>query len=578
MKNTKYFPFERNRYFYGKLLSVDDFELEQRYVNDKRRMTNRFLQGSGVAAGLYVVRLDENTLSVENGFALDSLGREIVIDSPVIRKLRLIDGYDACVENSDKDYVYLGRDYDEELTGIVHNMAGGVAQSDNFSAYNKIKETYRLYLTDEEPQQECMDKTALYMQERVLYAQNGVKIKLIAPRYMPAGGSGEIKLSVENLSKKYLSFSLRLVTEYMDYEGKQVISVNFNEMQYEKTGTYEISYILETGDLPDAFASLKLEENSAQMFLDKEQRVFAVPEAESKLEIQLITGDVRSYVIRDYYRTAMENLVKQNQEERLYLAKIYLIHTGDGCVIDRVENLPFGQYILNQNLSFALHQLTLDSYGTAGTRERRVSLKKEHGGIGAEQNLKFAEGSEWLDLNGGGQRGDRFVSKEIPHGLGLGAVTMHVGIEGDEGVTTYGSSEIFEDMDVMIELAVRVFPERGTFQIGGRLREQVIKSGVSVHWTAIRQAEEKDKKKFTRKIFIRPGVLELATRESHYLEAVCTNMEDTTVEWNVQEQGGTMSENGMYTAPNTAGVYEVVAKSTAYPDVKASIFVVVRDV
>ena len=35
MKNMKYFPFERNKYFYGKLLTVDDFETEQRYMNDK---------------------------------------------------------------------------------------------------------------------------------------------------------------------------------------------------------------------------------------------------------------------------------------------------------------------------------------------------------------------------------------------------------------------------------------------------------------------------------------------------------------------------------------------------------------
>ena len=55
MKNLKCFPFERNRYFYGKLLSVEDFETEQKYFNDKRRTINRFLFGSGVVCGLNVV-------------------------------------------------------------------------------------------------------------------------------------------------------------------------------------------------------------------------------------------------------------------------------------------------------------------------------------------------------------------------------------------------------------------------------------------------------------------------------------------------------------------------------------------
>ena len=74
MKNTKLFPFERNKYFYGKLLSVDDFELEQDYMNNKRRMLNRYLNGCGVVAGLYVVGLDEQTISVEAGIALDATG------------------------------------------------------------------------------------------------------------------------------------------------------------------------------------------------------------------------------------------------------------------------------------------------------------------------------------------------------------------------------------------------------------------------------------------------------------------------------------------------------------------------
>ena len=71
MKNLKYFPFERNRYFYGKLLSVDDFEAEQRYMNDKRRMLNRFLYGTGVVCGMQVVEVDDLTVSLERGLALD---------------------------------------------------------------------------------------------------------------------------------------------------------------------------------------------------------------------------------------------------------------------------------------------------------------------------------------------------------------------------------------------------------------------------------------------------------------------------------------------------------------------------
>ncbi|MBP5410850.1 MAG: hypothetical protein J6Y26_02955, partial [Lachnospiraceae bacterium] len=63
MKNTQLYPFERTKYYYGMLLSVDDFNAEQRYMNDKRRLVNRLIHGMGVVCGLNVVRLDDSTIS-----------------------------------------------------------------------------------------------------------------------------------------------------------------------------------------------------------------------------------------------------------------------------------------------------------------------------------------------------------------------------------------------------------------------------------------------------------------------------------------------------------------------------------
>ena len=580
MKNSKYFPFERNKYFYGKLLSVDDFELEQRYINNKRRMANRFLQGAGVAAGLHVVRLDEKTISLERGFALDALGREIVVDVPAIRRLSMLEGYEECVESSTQDYVYLCLDYEEEEAGAVHNIVGTAMISGGEQAFNKIRETYRLYLTDLAPKQENLDKSALYEQSCILYASGGVRIRLALPKYVSTGSTFQIRAEIENTTKKYLEFSFDLGLECIDQEGRSGFTVNFNETQYEKKGNYLLAYQVTAADLPGADAAVRLQENSMQLYLNKEPLAFYGNTL--TFPVRIILGDIRNEVITDYYRTAMDQIVNPDQIERLYLAKIYLLRTynegDDACLIDQIENLPFHQYILNQNLSFALHQLAVDGYGSGSTQstypqQRRTGGTQEQ----QKQGILLAQGSYWLDLDGGGERGDRFIGEEIPHGLGLGPVFVTVGLEEEDGIVTYGSSEIFPDMDLLLELAVRVYPDKGTFQIAGRLREQIIKNGVSIHWTAVMHAEEKKTKKMIRKIFIKPGLLELAARESRYLEAVCTNMDDKTVEWSVQEHGGSISPNGMYTAPNMPGVYEVVVQSTAYPGVRASIFAVVRE-
>ena len=74
--------FERPRYFVGKLVTAEDFELEQRYHIEKRCLLNRMLQGAGVVSGLDVVEGEQGTVTVAPGFALDPQGRESLVSEP----------------------------------------------------------------------------------------------------------------------------------------------------------------------------------------------------------------------------------------------------------------------------------------------------------------------------------------------------------------------------------------------------------------------------------------------------------------------------------------------------------------
>lgn len=79
-------PFVRNRYFYGKLLTVSDFETEQRYFLEKARAVNYLLHGIGVVSGLQVnaaiiSTTGGNALAVKiaPGMALDCCGNLIYV-------------------------------------------------------------------------------------------------------------------------------------------------------------------------------------------------------------------------------------------------------------------------------------------------------------------------------------------------------------------------------------------------------------------------------------------------------------------------------------------------------------------
>src|ERR1700749_4664103 len=106
--------FDRNRYFYGKLLTDRDFKQEQSYFNGKRWLINRLLFGSGIACGLEVAGGGSPVqLTIKPGAAIDACGREVIIpkevkldldkmdikrpDAPAMSKtVRLCVAYTAC--------------------------------------------------------------------------------------------------------------------------------------------------------------------------------------------------------------------------------------------------------------------------------------------------------------------------------------------------------------------------------------------------------------------------------------------------------------------------------------------------
>ncbi|MER5225466.1 hypothetical protein [Streptomyces flaveus] len=86
---------QRNRYFYGKLMDVLHFDLEQEYLIAEQRRSNRLLLGPGVVCGLQVEVIrsgGERGLRVGPGLAIDGWGRRILVPDEVeLLPLRLTD-------------------------------------------------------------------------------------------------------------------------------------------------------------------------------------------------------------------------------------------------------------------------------------------------------------------------------------------------------------------------------------------------------------------------------------------------------------------------------------------------------
>lgn len=83
---TELLPAQRNLFYYGKLMDVRHFSMEQQYVLSKQWLFNRTVLGSGVVFGLGVEPLNNQSgqgVLIRSGLAIDGWGREIIVPNDV---------------------------------------------------------------------------------------------------------------------------------------------------------------------------------------------------------------------------------------------------------------------------------------------------------------------------------------------------------------------------------------------------------------------------------------------------------------------------------------------------------------
>lgn len=552
------------------LLSVENFNAEQKYMNDKRRLVDRLVNGFGVVSGLSVVRINEQTISLESGMAVDSTGREIVVPNPVTKKLSMINGYEAAISSEKNAYVYLCMEYSEGEKGRGYDLASDSGDT----AHDKIKEGYELYLTSAEPEDDIDPVRSLYENAATVFSDDHIRIRHIIQKFANPLSEIELRVEIETFTKQFVSFSydIQLICMICEGEDSSVLSVKFNEMLNEKKSRYTLVYKLKTNNVTDAEAAAAIDPSTFSISYDKQPAEGAIS---GRCSTQVISGDITDAIFRSYYEQDMDTVLRASLGSRLYLARIDLINAGETAVIECIHNVPFSQYVINSALQNAL--LRSSFIGLPGDSRNDRSLAS-----GSREPLRASEknvtsGICRIDLSDGSLKNKVFYSGEIIHGLGLGSVTIVLGINSENN-TVYGNTEIFKEDVPPVKLAAKLDPSKGSFVIGVLSTATIMNDFLEVKWTAIRDVDETMNEKNEMKILIKPSSLVLKPRESRYLDAVCSNMANKTVRWSVvPETGGNIDSNGLYSAPSTEGVYEVIAQSAVYPDIKASVMVVVRE-
>ena len=589
--NTDFFPVVRNRYFYGKLLTVRDFEVEQNYQRRKTQLLSRLSLGAGVVCGLGVSASDDTTLLIESGMALDYQGRMVVVEEPLLRKLQMIEGQET-LQGQDSAYLCLG--YDETDIEPVNAVGADTGAS---RQCNMTSEGYRLFLTAQPPEFRSLLEAGGHDNVSVLYASKELTLVLTAPEAVCAGEEFTVEvLVVKNERTPPVQFRLEGESAFVD-SGDGRIRLEFRESAGEKRRVYTASFQLKARQLAGVDSplfptggeiNLELGSHSYKNYIEINTRCHLCENQDELEERGQRTDNLERHL--------------RGRDIPIYLAKLELIHSAGSMFLASVTSLPFRQRLGREAAGAGRQELQAVTTSVrsleywqkpdvkAVYQPSAGSLHLDFGIPSPEQyDYAVAHGTVDLTMPGGIRVNSRVFSKEIAHGLGAGAVDVRLSVEfeaGEEGETALlcGNSEVFKSKSVdvappWVEAAAVVYPERGTMRIGLWLHDTVKGNLVRVHYFAQKPERDTSRILSQRKVSlsVTPEFSRLSCRGKLQFQADVVGSEDKSVTWSVKEEnGGAIDRNGLYQAPELPGTYEITAVSGADETVSASAFVIVE--
>lgn len=570
MNSNPLFPFERNRYYAGKMLTSADFAAEQGYVNDKRRFLNTLMFGSGIVCGCNVYSLDDLSIFVESGLAIDRLGREIVIDTSVVKKLSAISGFEALRSNE----ATLCLKYKEEQVHPVYsvNKQGSTSEYE----YNRIQEGYELFLMDTEDTKNYFEMESEFLTRGLLYQDGDYEIQLILPATVCRNRYAKLQLKATKTSAADIPFSFDgklQMPSFLTEAGSHDLEISLSNMRLLEGESISQEYWVFVQDTMTSETSLILKKDSLRVRGEEKDM-----DSDFTMKVLISDETPRALVNRELGKVSLELQNMGNTQDFITLADISLLRTEGAYIIEHIEEKRVKKYVEAPAQS-TIRSEYLDFF--RGTERLGVGLQEEAELAPAmnhdffdEAKMQVATGTLEIPVGGQAKAGEVFYSGEVMHGLGAGSVYVEIGQEfvdedrvrgANTKSTIFGNSNLFAQAGREIprtEQAVKVLNDKGSFIAAISFAEDTDCLMLSYRWVAIKFANNDtlDMHEGVEKQWIEaetPTVV-LGTREEYYFGVRFHEMEKCSIGYEVtEEDGGQVSVDGVYTAPNKEGVFEI---------------------
>ena len=585
MKNNQLFPFERNRYYSGKLLTSADFEAEQLYMNNKRRFLNRIMFGSGIACGLSVVNLDDLSILIESGVAIDETGREIVVESTAIKRLSGVKGFDSL--KGDQAGLYIR--YKEEDVHAVY--CGDIGTDGKEYESNRIDESYELYLKDVEDTTPFEDESGELILRECFMNNADYEVSVSMPYTVAKGQAVKLMVCVRRKSEetKALYFHARLqMPAFTNSEGKHELEIDMHDVSISKGQKLTMDYWLSCDHTEAGETDILCSREDIQLRVDGYE-----VEPGSGIHFKVLLSDRQPYQIAasEAGKASLDANLKSKAEDGVCIAVLQLLRTDVSCLISEIREEGCRHYIMTPGKADQ-RQLLMSYFSDSDRREQipEASQQETYRSVAATETPTFmASGRLEIPLDVNMKKGDVCISEEIMHGLGKGNVYVEVGNEYiDESIhgknssrnVIYGNPALFDTEECMqVETAVRVMNDRGSFQVAAKLLGEQKSIVLQLNWVAFKFSSEKDAERLQDSDgFIAPEMptVRLRAKESYFFNVSFNNMEPCRLSYELTEpESGEIGADGLYTAPAKEGVYEIYIYCTDMPRISTYAYAVV---
>ncbi len=575
------YPFLKNRFFPQKRMRAVDFQREQAFYDGKAAFLSHWLFGTGVVLGLGVQRVDGDSLLVEPGFGVDPQGRLVIVDEPALRRLRTLEGFGDAAGDTAVLWLAFA---EEEREPVFAPGAEVDAQT-----YAAAREGFRFFLTGGADLPTSEAEEAVYSRT-LLYADDEVRVTQRIPKVLSGTGVTQLGLEVLCLSPEPVEVEITYTPRVPGFTG--VDGKNPPELREKlRLGKGEIVRRLPIRPVcPGQTVFISLEEGD--FLLEKRgQRKSALGGKEGfRGEFSVTVDDPAKELAARLTALSPQELWDVSRQG-VPLAVLRLVRGEDQALLDDVIALHPRRRAGSPWLADTLGRLAEDCWPKARPAEGETPAKPAEGkGTPVPQRRRSATGVVTLQTGLHRGEGNILTSEELSHGLGPGTVYVEFGVENVYPVANddrnrtdllLGDVTLFEQpsetYDVDFDKGVRLHPEKGTFALAVRPRGHLRQTTLRLRWFAWRPegGEEGVPERAGTLVRLEPDLVRVKPGAVVQFTPV---FEGGSVPCDFATEGkrsGSVTQDGVYTAPDRPGLFQVWAQVRGGGQERAEGFVIV---